>query len=172
VGSGDKLGLDVELLLLHTFLMMPNHPAVTIKPETKTLLDALVLLSGKPIEDVLHQAVLKMFGTPPELVPGGGLNEGLAPTMSNQQGTAEMTLADRIREFVLRHYVEPARQRGERFIEVSVRDVHGKMGLEQRHSAVIAALQAKLFGELGHVRRSSTRGPKQSSSKVFRFELL
>jgi len=148
--------------------------SVAVNRDTKVLLDALVLLKGRPIEQVLHEAVLKMFGAVPESMPrnGGAETPTLSTPDASQTYRAGATLADRIREFVLHEYVEPARKNGDRSIEIAVREVHRKMGLEQRHPAIIGALQSKAFLETGRMKLSSTQGPRQSSTKVLRFDLL
>lgn len=192
---------------------------VPIKRETKTLLDALALFRRAPAEDIVHEAILRMFAgvaepmnlssqteiPPPahkgktQLTSDGpsfgdksrdlvlGLRTEPArsippspsahiptpvPQYPLQTSGRGPSLADRIRDFVLRNYIGPARKSGELWVEITVKDVHNRMGLEQRHPAVISALQARVFLETANVKLASTRGPYQSSTKVLRFEFL
>lgn len=83
-----------------------------------------------------------------------------------------MTLADRVRSFVIERWIEPARAAGTGIVRVRVGDVHDAMGLQMRQAAVAAALGANKFQELAKVRRVAIEGPSQGANCVFKFELL
>lgn len=82
------------------------------------------------------------------------------------------SLADRIREFVARHYIAPARERADSTVTVVVGKVHREMGLKERHPAIIAALRARVFSEAHRVRLREVTGRPQSSRTVLVFELV
>ena len=56
-----------------------------------------------------------------------------------------MSLADTIREYARRHYVEPARIRGQQVIRIVAGDVHKALGLRSRVPAVCQALESRTF---------------------------
>ena len=86
--------------------MENNRFSVAVNRETKVLLDALVLLKGRPMEQVLHEAVLKMFGAVPESMPrnGGAETPTLSTPDASQTYRAGATLADRIPSAFTRIY--------------------------------------------------------------------
>ena len=71
-----------------------------------------------------------------------------------------MILAERIREFVVLNYVEPARIRGERYVIVVARDVIKKLALKNRSAAVCNALDAEKFVRNNGLHLSRRSGPK------------
>ena len=83
-----------------------------------------------------------------------------------------MTLADRIREHGLEHYVNPARVAGEREVEIRAGDVHDGMGLANRVPAVCGALGTEIFLDMARLRLLERRGPEQGMNAVFRYETL
>lgn len=81
--------------------------------------------------------------------------------------------ADAIRAHVLKHYVEPARRRGDEFVTVKAGDVHREMGLDKRVPNVCSALQAgKKFHSPNALELIKRDGPKQSPTTTFTFRLL
>lgn len=83
-----------------------------------------------------------------------------------------MRQADEVREHVNRVYIEPARRLGRREIVIRASNVHDEMKLENRYPAVCGALDAHKFQEICCVRRIGRDGPAQSSSVMWRFEIL
>lgn len=84
---------------------------------------------------------------------------------------------DEIREFALREYVIPARDRGANLVEIRAGDVHAKLRSEGRLvgnqiSAVCVALGADRFTRQAQVRRVSIVGPAQGANTTFVFEVL
>jgi hypothetical protein len=72
-----------------------------------------------------------------------------------------MTLADKIRLYVLEHKIEPARERGETMITLFAREVHAEMHLPAPVRAVEGALDDPGFEAYAGVRlleRSGRRG--------------
>ncbi|MDF1835936.1 MAG: AAA family ATPase, partial [Alteraurantiacibacter sp. bin_em_oilr2.035] len=98
---------------------------------------------------------------------GGSLSDTLPPQSQSQ--------ADRIREFAIRHYVEPARNKGEASIEIVSGDVHGAMGLQNKMPAVCAVFEGKAFAQQAKVslldRHSPIGSDKPSSTIRYRFAL-
>ena len=83
-----------------------------------------------------------------------------------------MTLADEIRDFAYKRYIQPARQRGERQVTIRAGDVHEELGLINRMPAVCGALGTEKFQRMCNVRLINREGPTQGANVYFTFELL
>jgi len=75
-----------------------------------------------------------------------------------------MTLADKIRAFVIRFRIDPARKAGKREVTVRAGDVHSQAGLENRMPAVCGALDAKKFVDAHGIELLSRTGPHQGAN--------
>lgn len=83
-----------------------------------------------------------------------------------------MILADRIRQFVVVTYINPARLAGHKTVKVVAGPVHSGMGLVDRMPAICGALDAYKFLSFARVRLISRSGPKQGSTATWIFELI
>lgn len=83
----------------------------------------------------------------------------------------ELKDADRIRQYVLEHYIEPAREEGRDRVEVLVSDVNRALNLNQAWPNICQALGGKMFQDLADVPTPERIGADQSSATVFRFHL-
>ena len=79
--------------------------------------------------------------------------------------------ADRIRQYVLEHYIEPAREEGRKQAEVLVRDVNSALGLNEAWPNICQALAGPKFQELAQVPPPEQIGANQSPATVYRFDL-
>ena len=79
--------------------------------------------------------------------------------------------ADRIRQYVLAHYIEPNREKGSRQAEVLVRDVNTALNLNEAWPNICQALAGRKFQELAQVPPPERVGADQSPATVFRFDL-
>ena len=79
--------------------------------------------------------------------------------------------ADRIRQYVLEHYIEAARERDEAEVEVLVSDVNTALGLNQAWPNICQALKGQKFLTMADVEAPQQIGADQSSDTVFRFQL-
>ena len=79
--------------------------------------------------------------------------------------------ADRIRQYVLEHYIESAREEGHGQAEVLVRDVNSALGLNEAWPNICQALAGRKFIELAQVPPPERDGADQSPATVFRFDL-
>lgn len=79
--------------------------------------------------------------------------------------------ADRIRQYVLEHYIEPAREHGRDHIEVLVRDVNEALGLKEAWPNICQALGGRIFQDMAQIPEPERIGADQSSATVFRFKL-
>jgi len=74
-----------------------------------------------------------------------------------------MKLADEIREFIYKEYIEPAQEHSQKQITIKASDVHDKMGLKNRMPAVTGALGTKIlerkYGINCIERKGVTNGP-------------
>jgi len=86
-------------------------------------------------------------------------------------GTDE-TQADRIRQFVLNHHINPARHRGDRQVSVEVSGLLSALELPPSHgNAIYTALQARKFLELAQVPAPELVGPEQGVNRRLVFAL-
>jgi len=79
--------------------------------------------------------------------------------------------ADRIRQYVLEHYIEPARESDVETVDVLVRDVNKALGLNQAWPNICQAVAGNKFAELADLEAPEQIGSDQSSATVFRFHL-
>jgi DNA polymerase III delta prime subunit len=79
--------------------------------------------------------------------------------------------ADRIRQYVLEHYIEPAREEGREHAEVLVRDVNAALDLKEAWPNICQALGGRMFQDIAQVPEPKRIGANQSSATRFRFDL-
>ena len=82
-----------------------------------------------------------------------------------------MAQADSIRDFANEHYIQPARERGERQVTIRAGDLHDDMRLPGRLPAITGALGANKFCTEYGVRRVSVEGPINGANCFWTFEL-
>lgn len=82
-----------------------------------------------------------------------------------------MTLADKIRLYVLEHKIEPARARGETMITIFAREVHADMHLPAPVRAVEGALDDPGFEAYAGVRLLERSGRKRSPKAKWVFAI-
>jgi hypothetical protein len=82
-----------------------------------------------------------------------------------------LRLADRIRLFVISHYIQPARVSQAASVRVNAGQVHRQMALENLIPAVCAALDTKLFEDLAAVTRIRRDGTNQSPAMTWEFRI-
>jgi 5-methylcytosine-specific restriction enzyme B len=75
-----------------------------------------------------------------------------------------MSLAEKIRKYVLEEYIEPARRRGNAMVWVRAGDVHTALGLKNRMPAVCGALDTDIFLNYARVRLVCREGPYQGAN--------
>ena len=79
--------------------------------------------------------------------------------------------ADRIRQYVLENYIEPARAEGRKQAEVLVRNVNTTLDLNEAWPNICQALAGRKFQELAQVPPPEQIGANQSPATVYRFDL-
>lgn len=79
--------------------------------------------------------------------------------------------ADRIRQYVLEHYIEPAREQEQDTVEILVRDVNAALVLEEAWPNICQALQRKKFLELADLAPPRRIGADMSPATRFYFDL-
>ena len=95
---------------------------------------------------------------------------GDAPPPAAEEETAE-TLADRVRQQVIAHYIAPARNAGETVVKVTAGDVHRELDLQDRMPAVCSALDTQEFLDLAGVDMEGRSGPPQGATTTFVFSI-
>lgn len=79
--------------------------------------------------------------------------------------------ADRIRQYVLEHYIEPARDEGRDHVKVPVCDVNEALGLKDAWPNICQALGSRKFEHMAQIPEPERIGADQSSATVFHFKL-
>ena len=82
-----------------------------------------------------------------------------------------MTLANSIRAFVNQTYIIPAKDAGEKMVEICARYVHAQLSLDNRMPAVCGALDAKKFSDFYGVELIYRGGPHQGANAVWTFKI-
>jgi hypothetical protein len=80
-------------------------------------------------------------------------------------------IADRIRQYVLEHYIEPAREDCRESVDVLVRDVNDALQLNDAWPNICQALAGPIFQKMAELPAPEQFGAPQSSATVFRFHL-
>ena len=83
-----------------------------------------------------------------------------------------MKKADMIRAFVKKHYIDPAKEKGEKSVSIRAGDVHNLMSLSQSLPAVCSALGTGKFETLCNLKRKNIIGPANGSTTTFVYEIL
>ena len=96
-----------------------------------------------------------------------GVGEALVSELSKNTESS----ADRIRRFILSHYIVPARNRGEKTVIVRAGDVHAQMSLRGQHANVCQAMRGDKFLNLAKVKLKSSRGPLAGGNTYFTYQL-
>lgn len=79
--------------------------------------------------------------------------------------------AGRIRQYALKQFIDPARERGEASATIRAGHLHNELGLTNAHANVCQALRGRLFRNLAGVGEPTVRGPENSSTTTFVFSL-
>lgn len=79
--------------------------------------------------------------------------------------------ADRIRQYVLEHYIESARELDKDNVDVLVRDVNDALGLDRAWPNICQALMGAKFLEMAEVDPPERSGAEQSPATSFRYRL-
>ena len=82
-----------------------------------------------------------------------------------------MTQADQIRQFILSHYINPARSAGWKEVTIRAGDVHKEMGLSSRMPAVCSALGGGKLCDLASLSITQRRGPLNGANVFVTFNL-
>ncbi len=80
--------------------------------------------------------------------------------------------SDRIRQYVLEHYIEPAREEGQGQVEIQAREVNGAIGLDKEWPMICQVLAGHKFREMAQVSLPERVGPDNSPDTVLRFDLI
>ena len=80
-------------------------------------------------------------------------------------------LAEQIRSYANKAFIEPARRAGRTDAVIVAADVHRDLKFKDRMPAVCGALDAQKFQEDYRVILSSRSGPRQGATATWRFSL-
>jgi 5-methylcytosine-specific restriction protein B len=82
-----------------------------------------------------------------------------------------MTQADQIRQFLLAHYIAPAKRHGLFELTIRAGDVHRDMALVNAMPAVCSAIRSRKFHQLAAATLRDSVGPANGANVYFRFAL-
>jgi hypothetical protein len=96
---------------------------------------------------------------------------GVDEAFVSQSSKNTESSADRIRTFILVHYVMPARNRSKKTVTVRAGDVHARMSLHGQHANVCQAMKGDKFLNLANVKLKSFRGRLAGANAYFTYQL-
>ena len=96
---------------------------------------------------------------------------GVDEAFMSQPSKNTESSADRIRRFILSHYVVPARNRGDKTVTVRAGDVHARMSLHRQHANVCQAMRGDKFLNLANVKLKSFKGSLAGANAYFTYQL-
>ena len=82
-----------------------------------------------------------------------------------------MNQTDRIRDYIVTHFIEPARRRGLKQITVRAGDIHKDLGLVSRMPMVCSALEGRKLLGLADVSILQRKGPVQGANVYITYNL-
>lgn len=83
-----------------------------------------------------------------------------------------MTLADQIRNYASIQYVQPARNKGKKQIEIRSGDIHDGLKLSNRYPSVCGALGSNIFIQQNNLEQINIRPPLNGANTIFVFKIL
>jgi hypothetical protein len=83
-----------------------------------------------------------------------------------------MTHAEDVRDYCLLTYVEPARRKGQKLIEIRSGDVHSALNYKNRYPLVCSSIGSNTFEGIAKVKRVQIDGPLNGANTLFTFELV
>lgn len=87
-------------------------------------------------------------------------------------GREKLSQADEIRKYAKTHYIIQARQKHEKRVAFTAREIHQGMKLASRYPLVCSAIDAKKFKLFARVELIKREGPKQGASARWTFKIL
>lgn len=118
-------------------------------------------------EEVAQQIEGALAGRPREVrVPAGNVEE----LVQQQKAVPQESHADRVRDFVIDNYVEPARAEGQKEVQVRAGDIDKALGYRYRRLPLIcAALRSKRLLTAARVKLRCEIGPPSGASTTTTF---
>jgi len=100
-----------------------------------------------------------------------GRDPNYAAAGAEDEDEDDESQADRIRRYVLDHYITPARASGQATVSITVGPLNNEMGLHMAWPNICQALEGRLFLELANVPPPTAEGPRQSTTRKLTFSL-
>lgn len=82
-----------------------------------------------------------------------------------------MSDADKIREFAISRFIDPARNNGRSSVSIAARDISDSLGLVGRYPNICQALAGNKFIEMARVGPPDLIGKCPSSTTIFVYKL-
>jgi hypothetical protein len=92
-------------------------------------------------------------------------------SLSTEQSKGPVKLADRIRHYVLKELVAPARAAGQSQLTIRAGDVHQALDLKSRMSSVCSALDAAIFRDEAGIRLIKRSGSRWGANAEWVLDL-
>jgi 5-methylcytosine-specific restriction protein B len=146
-GKAEKY--PAKAVFLVAYSSVPGNPDITIKGQRDTFRDA----EGGPIHTELCR---------------------LGFEIENRRNAGREVVADRIRDYVLSHYIEPARSRGDETVTIRAGNVHRELGLSAQLPNVCQAIEGEKLREVARLGKPEiVSGPAsgRGSNMTYRFAL-
>jgi 5-methylcytosine-specific restriction enzyme B len=83
-----------------------------------------------------------------------------------------MKLADRIRYYVIKEYIQPARGHAKAVVDIRAGDIHKELALHNRMPSVCEALDTEKFKELARVQLIERSDPQNGATVCWTFRLI
>jgi hypothetical protein len=79
--------------------------------------------------------------------------------------------SDRVRDYVKRKYIDPARSDGEEILSVRAGDIHRELGFSRRIPVVCSALRSRKFLKNCDIELTYVGGPNNSTTTTFTYRI-
>ncbi|WP_236547825.1 AAA family ATPase [Sphingomonas sp. AX6] len=144
---GQAQQYPAKAVFLVAYSSIPGNPDIAAKGQRDTFRDA----EGGPIHTELRR---------------------LGYLIENRRNAGKEIVANRIREYVLAHYIEPAKSRGDATVTIRAGDVHKELGLSAQLPNVCQAIEGEKLREVAGLDKPEVvSGPAsgRGSNVVYRF---
>jgi hypothetical protein len=79
--------------------------------------------------------------------------------------------SDRVRDYVKRYYIDPAKKNGEETLSIRAGDIHKELGFSRRIPVVCSALRSRKFLKNCGIELTYIDGPNNSTTTSFTYRL-
>lgn len=117
-----------------------------------------LFVTEKETFEIVKKRYIKYMGCITLVLLPQGLHDSTYIVTSSLYVTSQQRLSDRIRSFICKEFITPAKTSGRKYIRIRSGDVHSKMELKNRYPAVCSVMRGKKLEQLCHVKIIRTEG--------------